>query len=266
MAKNNSVPSVFDEIASAFADYGTTIRGYVRYHLSQRNLKPYVKAPPPLSVLDVGGGSGADAAWLANMGHRVTFMEPSIEQRRYAERRFNFLLQDKARSRVRIVEGSLQDMPASAKASFDLVLIHGVAMYQEEPNEFTRRALQFVKPGGLASVIDKGYYGTEMRAIHDGDYTNLRRLRSTGRSLNDLKQRVRSVKPEELEKLLAKSGFDVLEWSGIRVLTDDLTTNINKLDARKLKIILDAEYRQGHHPSIRGQGQLLHFIVRRRAD
>jgi len=38
----------------------------------------------PASVLDVAAGSGRDAAWLADMGHKVTAVEPSAAMRREA--------------------------------------------------------------------------------------------------------------------------------------------------------------------------------------
>ena len=35
----------------------------------------------PGNVLDVGAGSGRDAAWLASMGHDVVAVEPSVSMR-----------------------------------------------------------------------------------------------------------------------------------------------------------------------------------------
>jgi len=261
MAKK-SVPLAFDELAAAFADYGTSVRGYVRYQLAQRNLKPYL-GKQPLQVLDVGGGSGGDTAWLAQLGHHVTFIEPSVEQRRFAERRFNFLLNDSERRRIHLAGRTLDDLPATAKNSFDLVLLHAVAVYQESPNAFIRRALHYVRPGGLVSLIEKGYYGTEARDIRDRNFADLRRLHDTGRSINGLRQSVRAAKPEELETLLAHAKFEIVEWSGIRLITDDFTDSVEKMDPKQLKLIMDAEYRHGHHPAVRGQGQLLHFIAKK---
>lgn len=262
MAKKSISPSMFDDLAAAFADYGTSVRGYVRYHLVQRNLQPYITGPP-LRVLDVGGGSGGDTAWLAGLGHRVTYIEPSLEQRRFAERRFNFLLDDKERDHIQLAGRTLKDLPAAAKGSFDMVMIHAVSMYQADPEAFICRALEFVRPGGLVSLLEKGYYGTEMRDVRDHNFTDLRKLHRTGRSVNNLKQSVWAVKPEEAEALLAEVGFEVLDWSGIRLLTDDFTMPAKAISPTHLRIILNTEYVHGHHPAIRGQGQLLHFIARR---
>jgi hypothetical protein len=60
-----NLPAAFDEVASIFADYGTSLRGFVRYKLTQRNLEPFLPKKKLLRVLDIGGGSGPDAASLA---------------------------------------------------------------------------------------------------------------------------------------------------------------------------------------------------------
>ncbi|CAN5161306.1 methyltransferase domain-containing protein [soil metagenome] len=261
MAKK--LPSAtFDDVAAAFADYGTSVRGYVRYQLTQRNLLPFIEGKQ-LRILDVGGGSGGDAAWLAGLGHLVTFIEPSTEQRRFAERRFNFLLDDEERQRVNVAGETMDDI--DPQATFDLVLLHTVALFQAEPAAFITKALSYVEPGGLVSIIEKGYYGVELRDIHDGNYDDLRRLHATSRSINDLGQDAYASKPEELEALLTAAGFRVLEWSGIRLITDDFNMSVESLGAAQMKHILEVEYEHGHNLSIRGQGQLLQFIARKSA-
>lgn len=47
---------------------------------AQSYLLPFLPAPPAL-VLDVGAGTGRDAAGLAAMGYRVTAVEPTAEMR-----------------------------------------------------------------------------------------------------------------------------------------------------------------------------------------
>jgi S-adenosylmethionine-dependent methyltransferase len=252
--------AAFDSVAAAFADYGTTVRGYVRYHLTQRNLEPYLP-PKGAAVLDVGGGSGGDTAWLVGKGCKVTFIEPSGEQCGFAERRFNFFLDDEERKRITMAGESLNDLPSNAQ--FALVLVHAVAQYQDNPAALLKQAMQYVQPGGLISIIEKGYYGAELRNIRDRNFADLARLQNTQRSINNLRQNVYASKPEELEKLLTDTGFTVVDWSGIRLITDDFDMSVDRVPANQLKLILQAEYEHGHHPAIRGQGQLLHFIARK---
>lgn len=257
---DHSLPA-FDGVTVLFADYGTSLRGYVRYQLTQRNLEPYLKKSA-LKILDVGGGSGPDAAWLASLGHRITLVEPSEEQRAYAQRRFNFFLTDEERARITIVAGTVADLPVD-QVLFDLVIVHGVAMFQSKPSALLRAAIAFVKPGGLISIVEKCYAGAIARAIREQDYNNLHMLQASHRHINHIKQDAYASQPEELSKLIEQADCEVLEWSGVRVITDELDTEVSTIDKQELAQIVNAEYEQGHDPSIRGQAQLLHFIARK---
>ncbi|MBD0693025.1 class I SAM-dependent methyltransferase [Streptomyces sp. CBMA123] len=79
---------------------------------------------PPAAVLDVGAGTGRDAAALAALGHRVVAVEPTPELRAVGER----LHPD---SGVRWVADELPALPrlSAAGERFDLVLITAVWMH-----------------------------------------------------------------------------------------------------------------------------------------
>ena len=256
-------PVLFDNLAAAFADYGTSVRGYVRYHVVQHNLAPFLPKNKTATVLDIGGGGGADTAWLAERGQTVTFIEPSVVQRRLAERRFNFMLTKEIRDRITINAGTLTDLPPGIQ--FDLVVMHTVAQYQSEPLAFIQSVLPYVKPGGTISILEKGHYGAETRLIRTHRHRELPRLRRTGYFTGSLKEKIYAFKPEQIEKVLLQENFEVIEWSGVRVLSDDFYMPVQSMPSAELKVLLDAEVTQGRNPNIRGQGQLLHFIARRTA-
>lgn len=137
-------------------------------------------------------------------------------------------------------------------------------MYQSDPAAFIAKAGRHVKPGGLISLVEKGYYGAEARAIRRRDFTNLRKLRTTRRSINLIGQEVWAFVPEELEHMLIDAQSEVLAWHGIRLVTDDMTTEVTMLSPRVLSKILEVEAAHGSNPHIRGQGQMLHFIARKK--
>ncbi|HEX7633632.1 MAG TPA: methyltransferase domain-containing protein [Candidatus Saccharimonadales bacterium] len=253
-------PAPFDEVASIFADYGTSLRGFVRYKLTQQNLEA-VLPKKKLRVLDIGGGNGPDAAWLAQLGHRVTLLEPSTEQREYAERRFNFFLTEDSRERIELIPSTLDEF--SSDKTYDLVLVHGVAMYQTKPAELIEQATKRVAPGGLISILEKGYWGAEARMVWRQDFEGLEILRKTKRYTNNLQQEVYAFLPEELEQLLTDAKLKIVNWSGTRVLTDEIRMEVADLDQSVINDIVALEYEHGHNPSIRGHGQMLHFIARR---
>ncbi|MDL2341773.1 MAG: methyltransferase domain-containing protein [Patescibacteria group bacterium] len=253
--------TTFDGVAGSFSKYDTTLRGHVRYQVVRRNLTPYL-GKAPLKVLDVGGGSGPDAAWLVSLGHQVTIVEISKEQRLYAERRFNFFLRPEERALITMVEGELSSLPAPA-ASFDVVLCHGVAMYQPAPRKFIAEVISWAKPGGLVSLLEKGYYGAEARAIYKQDFEQLESLHASQKIINNLGLRVHAFTPDALETIIEMTGAKIEQWSGVRVITDRLPMRVADMSKPALETVIEAEYSQGNNSGIRAQGQMLHFIIRR---
>lgn len=79
---------------------------------------------PPASILDLGAGSGRDAAWLAEMGHQVVAAEPSPAMRQQARALH-------PRSDIRWVPEGLPrlDRLSQAGLCFDLILAGAVWMH-----------------------------------------------------------------------------------------------------------------------------------------
>ncbi|WP_031073033.1 class I SAM-dependent methyltransferase [Streptomyces sp. NRRL WC-3742] len=105
--------------------------------------------PAPAAVLDLGAGTGRDAAALAALGHHVLAVEPTPELRAHGERLH-------AGSGVRWMSDALPDLP-QVRASgerYDLVLVTAVWMHLA-PGE-RRTALRTVgsllAPGGRLSL------------------------------------------------------------------------------------------------------------------
>jgi len=112
----------------------------------QEVLRRYLP-PPPVRVLDVGGGTGIHASWLAERGDRVHVIDLTP---RHVE---------KVRSElgglgVTAEEGDARTLKV-ADDSFDVVLIFG-PMYHlttlEDRQQALREAIRAVRPGGLIAV------------------------------------------------------------------------------------------------------------------
>ncbi|MDX6742463.1 class I SAM-dependent methyltransferase [Actinocorallia sp. A-T 12471] len=99
----------------------------------------------PARVLDVGAGSGRDAAALSRLGHRVTAVEPSDGLRTLARRRH-------ADVPVVWLDDALPALPSLGDARFDLVLLSAVWMHlaPDERSAAMRRVAELLAPSGTA--------------------------------------------------------------------------------------------------------------------
>jgi SAM-dependent methyltransferase len=97
------------------------------------------------SVLDIGSGTGRDAAWLASMGHRVVAAEPTDAMRLPA-------MALHPSPRIEWLNDSLPDLSLllARGESFDLVMLTAVWMHFDEAQR--QRAMpklaSLVRPGG----------------------------------------------------------------------------------------------------------------------
>ena len=100
-------------------------------------------------ILDVGSGSGRDAAWLAGRGHEVVAVEPNPAMRKESDRRHP----DK---NFRLLADRLPDLSATFRTglSFDFILVNAVWMFVAPSNRERafRKLVTLLKPGGKIAI------------------------------------------------------------------------------------------------------------------
>lgn len=115
----------------------------------------------PATVLDVGAGSGRDAAWLAYKGHHVVAVEPSYRLQTIARERHDA-------PRIQWISDSLPGLKRTFRTglAFDVILVSAVWMHvapSDRARAF-RKLITLLKPGGvLAITLRHGPAETERR-------------------------------------------------------------------------------------------------------
>ena len=114
-------------------------------------------------ILDVGAGSGRDAAWLASQGYQVVAVEPSPAMRAEARKRHAGL-------NIQWEDERLPDLPrASSHGPYDLILLSAVWIHlaQADRKRAFRKLVNQLGPGGtLAITLRRGPEIPE-RGIHE---------------------------------------------------------------------------------------------------
>jgi SAM-dependent methyltransferase len=181
--------------------------------------------PAPRRILDVGGGTGVHAAWLASDGHDVHLIDRvprHVDQaRRLAP----------GPGRVTAAVGDARDL-AAARASFDAVLLLGPLYHLTERADrirVLREAARVVRPAGVvfaaavsrfASLFD----GLAREFLFDPEFRPI-----VERDLREGQHRNPEHRPhwfttaffhhpEELRAEVADAGLEVLELVGVEGL------------------------------------------------
>ncbi len=108
-------------------------------------LEDYLPNSPGLA-LDIGAGSGRDAAWLASKGFEVLAVEPSTPMRLGAAELHK-------NSKITWVDDCLPNLTEVSKLelTFDLIIVSAVWQHiqSEERYRSFRKIISFLKPGGV---------------------------------------------------------------------------------------------------------------------
>jgi SAM-dependent methyltransferase len=119
---------------------------------------------PGSTVLDIGAGSGRDAAWLAAKGYDVVAVEPSEAMLAHARAKHTS-------SRIQWLSDSLPDLANVRRLglSFDLILLSAVWMYippSDRQRALRKLATLLAPKGRIAISLRLGAPDTE-RAMHE---------------------------------------------------------------------------------------------------
>ncbi|MQY12631.1 hypothetical protein SRB5_27670 [Streptomyces sp. RB5] len=133
LASNAGYGAEADDLARRYEG-----RGAADLHAAELHLFP----AEPCRVLEIGAGTGRDAAWLAGLGHTVTATEPTAEMLAHARR----LHGD---SGVVWLPAGLPELPGVG-GEFDFVLLSAVWMHLDagERAAGMRRLAGLLAPGG----------------------------------------------------------------------------------------------------------------------
>ena len=132
------------------AEAGTLVPEYERLPFEEVHAPVLDLVPESAGcVLDVGAGSGRDAAWFAAKGHQVVAVEPSVEMRAAGKERHGS-------PDIRWVDDTLPalDKVLRSKLTFDLVWLSAVWMHVPPSTRARafRKLVSVMSPGGSMMV------------------------------------------------------------------------------------------------------------------
>lgn len=131
-----------------------------RIHAPLINWLPY----PPAQVLDVGAGSGRDAAWFAAKGYEVVAVEPVAEMMEHAKAAH-------PHPNIRWIADSLPALTKVIATGLQFDLIHLSAVFMHLPRADRDRAFRkltlLLNPGGRIHITLRQGPVEPERGLHD---------------------------------------------------------------------------------------------------
>jgi SAM-dependent methyltransferase len=191
------------------------MQGYSRIELArtQELLSRYLPSPPA-KVLDVGGGPGAYAVWLAEAGYEVRLVDATPLHVQQAL--------ELADGRFEAVEGDALGLD-EADGSYDIVLLLGPLYHITEREDrivALQEAHRVLRPGGFVAAAAISRFASLLDGLHGGYLSDPRFWPVVERDLADGQHRSPSDsgdlpifttayfhRPEELGAEVEEGGF-----------------------------------------------------------
>ncbi|WP_440053691.1 methyltransferase domain-containing protein [Pseudoalteromonas sp. T1lg65] len=211
----------FSDIADKFKRniYGTS-KGKIREAVLKRDLLEqlsWLTATSGKSVLDVGGGQGQLALYLASLGHHVILMDISKEMLDIARERAK---QQGLLELVTFIHAPLQDLAQLQLGQFDLVLCHAVLEWLVDQREAVELLAKQIASHGVLSLM---YFNQEAHLMANMvygnfDYVNkgLKVKQKVGLSPN------KPISNESMSHWLNAIDLQVVQKTGVRCFHDYL--------------------------------------------
>lgn len=221
--------------------------------------KPDGRAPSLLDVVDVGGGSGTFAVPLAELGHRVTVVDPSPNALATLNQRAS---EADVTRLVNAVQGDAAGLvTVVGERSADVVLCHGVLEVVDDPVAALAGLAACLRPAGFGSIVVAQRNAAAIGKALAGHLIEARHL------LEDPDGRWGPTDPlprrfsePGLVGLLAGAGLVVEEIFGVRVFAD-LVPGALVDDPADVRALAALESTAATLPEMRTVASALHVIV-----
>jgi ubiquinone/menaquinone biosynthesis C-methylase UbiE len=246
--------------------------GAVEYAITRHVLETFL--PPHSRILDIGGGPGRYAIWLAQRNHRVVLADLSPELLEIARNKISQAgVGDKVED---IVEADARDLSRWGDGSFDAVLCLGPFYHLPDPSDRKRAAAELnrvLRAEGVAFVALIPRYAFLRRTVavpdeqrHFAQPGFLAQLLQDGAFVNDIAGRFTQgygVNPPEVAPFFERHGFatlTLLSAEGIAVNDQRQLVELAESDPGAYQAAFEVIISTASDPSILGMATHLLYV------
>jgi S-adenosylmethionine-dependent methyltransferase len=256
-------------LADLFADEAyASVKGYVRTYVMHQHLLENL-APPPGSVLDVGGGAGHQSFPLAQAGYDVTLLDPSQAMLDKAQQRLQ-RMPEEAQRRVTLLQADGENADeAVGGRRFAAVLCHGVLGYLEQPEPLVSQLCRCAAVGGVVSIMTGNAKAMAVRPALERRWDDALAAFDARTEIGVLGVPGRADTVEELSEFMQNDGVEPLRWYGVWLFVDWLEFSGVELDPSDTKQVAETaavELEASRRDPYRQLSRVFHLVGRRRTE
>jgi S-adenosylmethionine-dependent methyltransferase len=217
--------------ANKYANYLDTPEGRLRADLALANLQDFlpVETIASLRALDIGGGTGATAIRLAQLGIHVTVLDSSSAMLEIAKRAAS---EAQLEEKVTLQQGDAAQLAELFPGqSFDVILCHNVLEFCEDPDAVLCAAARALRdPSSILSVLVRNQSGEVLKAaLVAGDLAAAQNALTAEWGEESLYGgKLRLFMPARLRAILSAAALSPIAERGVRVLADYLPPQISR--------------------------------------
>jgi S-adenosylmethionine-dependent methyltransferase len=209
------------------------------------------------SVIDVGGGTGGFAVRVAELGHRVTVVDPSPDALAILGRRAD---ESGVADLVTARQGDMDSLADLVPAgSADVVLCHGVLEIVDDPVEALSALAGTLRPGGVLSLLVNQRHAAVVARAMAGHFQQARALLEDPAAAGS-----RRFTVEEISEVLTRTGFEVTAMHAVRVFVDLVPSSLVDLEPGADSSLVELEKAVADRPEYLPLGTQLHVLALRR--
>jgi SAM-dependent methyltransferase len=214
---------------------------------------------PAQTVVDVGGGTGGFAVRIAELGHRVTVVDPSPDALATLDRRAR---EGGVADLVSAVQGDLSGVAELVPVgAADLVLCHGVLGLVDDPAEALAVLGALLRAGGSLSLVVGQHHAAVVGRAMAGHFAQARELLDERPAPST--DHERRFTADEVRLLLGDAGFAVEQLHAVRVFTDLVPSALLDLEPGAVDGLLDLERAVAGRPEYLTLAAQVHALAHR---
>ncbi len=210
----------------------------------------------PSRIVDVGGGTGGFAVRLAELGHRVTVVDPSPDALAALGRRARESGVD-----VTGLQGDLSDL-ASLVDDADVVLCHGVLEVVDDPAAALRTIREVLRPGGTLSLLVAQRHAAVIARAMAGHFPQALALLAETPDSTPSARTGNRFTADEAAALLDGAGFEVVTTHGVRVFADLVPGSLLDLEPGATAALVELERAVSERADYLPLATQLHLLAR----